>query len=245
MSRIINRGVRQRVVVAAALAALAAGMITACSPSAQNSVDPTSSSSDSTAGTSPEIQMRDAITAGDLAAATAVLDAGLDLDAELGGGANALQRAASAGQSEIVQLLLDRGADIEATLNQKTVLMMAAVTGNYDTVTVLVRAGANQDVQDPTSYGMLAFHHAARQGNLEALQAFLDLGTDPDVLENTQSTALMYTAYYGYLEASQLLIGAAADLNIRDQGGHTALYWASNQNHPEIAVIIEAAGGVE
>lgn len=235
---------RRRVALAAAVAALALAGVGACAPSGSGSADPTGAP-DATASVAPDAQMRDAIMAGDLAAATAALDAGLDPNADLGGGTAPIHRAASAGRSEIVRLLIERGADIEATVSGKTPLMMAAITGDYDTVTVLAEAGAAQDVRDLNDYGMLAFHHAARHGNVEALRAFLDLGTDPDVLENSHSTAIMFTAYNGHLEASQLLIDAGADLTIRDQGGQTALYWARTRNQPEIAAIIEAAGGAE
>ena len=73
----------------------------------------------------------------------------------------------------------------------------------------------------------------------------LKAGADVNALEGTHSTALMYAAYFGRLEAADILIKQGADLNVRDQGGHTALYWAKSTNHSDIAALISAAGGTE
>jgi len=55
---------------------------------------------------------------------------------------------------------------------------------------------------------------------------------------------LMYAAYYNNdTDVVELLIEQGADLNLLDNVSKTALHWANVQNHPDIAALIEAAGG--
>ncbi|MCJ7826643.1 MAG: ankyrin repeat domain-containing protein, partial [Demequinaceae bacterium] len=96
---------------------------------------------------------------------------------------------------------------------------------------------------NPKYYTATAWHYAAREGNIPALQVFLDAGVDIDLEATTHMTALIYAAFFGRAEAVQFLIDEGADLNVRDELNSTARGWAAYQGFPEIAAIIEAAGG--
>src|SRR5688572_12413934 len=58
-------------------------------------------------------QLFEAVRKGDLAAATAALDRGADVNAKFRYGSTALFKAAERGHAPIVKLLLDRGADVK------------------------------------------------------------------------------------------------------------------------------------
>ncbi|HEX3230645.1 MAG TPA: ankyrin repeat domain-containing protein, partial [Pyrinomonadaceae bacterium] len=58
-------------------------------------------------------QFWEAVRQGDLAAVTALLDKGADVNAKFRYGATALFKAAERGHTEIVKLLLARGADVK------------------------------------------------------------------------------------------------------------------------------------
>lgn len=86
---------------------------------------------------------------------------------------SALLHAAQNGHTEVVGLLLDRGADIDAaSQNGETALMAAGVLGHRDTVKALLERGANPAVQDnggATAYGRA--RHFARSEDAETVDA--------------------------------------------------------------------------
>ncbi len=226
----------------ASLAALASLTLFGCS-----AANPSPS-----ATTSPltlEEQMVQAIDAGDVTAVDAVLAAGLSSDANLGIGTEPvtpLHRAAAQDQADIVTLLIARGATIDAASGGITPLMMAAGSGAGEaTIAALLAGGADPLLQNARSYGMNALHYAARAGNVVALGVMLDTGVDINIEDPTKTTALIYAAYYGRTEAVTFLIAQGADVNVRDQWNTTARGWAIQQGFPEVAALVEAAGGVE
>jgi hypothetical protein len=73
----------------------------------------------------------------------------------------ALHYAAAAGNNEIVQTLLDRGADINArSPNLTTPLMIAAYEGYFPTVQLLLERGADVTLKNET--GLNAADYAKR-----------------------------------------------------------------------------------
>jgi ankyrin repeat protein len=223
----------------AALVGCAAEQSPAASPSASPPVAPTE--------VSLEQQMIDAIDAGDVEAAQAVLEAGLSPDAPLGGTAAdprlPLHRAAQADQTEIVTMLLDAGATVDATSGGLSPLMLAASSAGADTVQALLDGGADLTLPNYKFYSATAWHYAGREGNIPALQTFLDAGVDINLEDTTRTTAVIYAAFFGQADAVQFLIDHGCDLNIRDQWNSTARGWADFQGFPEIAEMIADAGG--
>ena len=86
-----------------------------------------------------------------------------------------LHYAAAGGHAEIVQLLLDHAAYIDAqSPNQTTPLMMAAMYGNTPTVTALLDAGADASLKNQKGMTALDFaREAGRQGAAELLERHL------------------------------------------------------------------------
>jgi ankyrin repeat protein len=225
----------------AALVGCAAEQSPAASPSTSPPVAPTTH-------VSLEQRMIDAIDAGDVEAARAVLDAGLSPDAPIGGTAAdpqlPLHRAAGADQTEIVTTLLDAGATVDATSGGLSPLMLAASSAGADTVQALLDGGADPTLPNYKFYSATAWHYAGREGNIPALQVFLGAGVDINLMDTTKTTALIYAAFFGQAEAVEFLLANGADPNIRDQWNSTARGWADFNGFPEIAGMIKDAGGV-
>jgi len=92
----------------------------------------------------------------------------------------------------------------------------------------------------------ISIHHAARDGNIEAVKQHIAAGTDvnakgydPWGKEIGGWTSLHLAAIYGHKEIAELLIAKGADVNAKDgRGGWTALHDAASEGHKEIAELL-------
>jgi ankyrin repeat protein len=126
------------------------------------------------------------------------LDMGRDL------GRFALHLAASQGQKEIVDLLIEQGAsthtkdDMDATL-----LHNAAIGGLSELARRLIEEGAPVDQQD--ARGRTSLHYAAKQGSLDIAKILVEKGIDMDIRGKDERTALHIAEDWGYEEIIRLL----------------------------------------
>ncbi len=119
------------------------------------------------------LRLREAVLLNDVELARRRLDEGADVDTGRGTyHGSLLQVAATHGRKEIVKLLLDRGAETEATddLGQ-TPLTAAASSGETEMVEILLDAGANIDALDWFSRSALA--NAASEGHQDTVARLL------------------------------------------------------------------------
>ena len=138
-----------------------------------------------------------AIKNGDFNTAKAFLESNpnLDLDQRDNEGNNALITAYKMGHTEMVQLLLANGANINAQdKNGWTILMMAAYKGHTKIVRSLLANGANINAQNKDQWTALMI--AAYKGHTETVQLLLERGAKTDTQNKDQWTALMISHLY-------------------------------------------------
>ncbi|HEY1552546.1 MAG TPA: ankyrin repeat domain-containing protein [Kofleriaceae bacterium] len=123
---------------------------------------------------------------GDAGAVSAALAAGADVAARDGNGWIALHEACRWGRLEAVEALLAAGSDpnLAHAQNEYTPLFVTTFTpGSAAIVRALIAAGAAPSLA--TSFGWTAMHNAAAEGDLEALEALLAAGGDPEIAGGT------------------------------------------------------------
>ncbi|CAE7321596.1 ANKRD50 [Symbiodinium sp. KB8] len=84
---------------------------------------------------------------------------------------------------------------------------------------------------------------AAERGSVDEVESMLQLPQDPDLLDSHGGrAALIYASYGGHLETVHLLLEAAANKDVADDHGYTALNRASGEGHVEIVRLLLEAG---
>ncbi|MEK6334712.1 MAG: ankyrin repeat domain-containing protein [Acidobacteriota bacterium] len=112
----------------------------------------------------------EAVRKGDLAAVTALLDKGADVNAKFRYGSTALFKAAERGHTEIVKLLLARGADVTVkdTFYGATAMTWALSNGHVETIRALLEKDSS-GVDDVLMTGV-------REGNVALVEVALAKG---------------------------------------------------------------------
>ena len=161
------------------------------------------------------------------------LDAGTDVNAKGVQGFTLLQQAALESRSplggtiKVVELLIAKGADVNAKGSQRgsTSLHFATGGGHKEIVELLIAGGA--DVNAKNEDGETPLHNAAYRGRTIIADLLIAKGADVNT-KTTQShergwTALHHAARYGRKEIVELLIANGADVNMKDRKGRTPL----------------------
>jgi ankyrin repeat protein len=154
--------------------------------------------------------------------------------------------AVKAGDQGAVAVLLQRGAEVDASeADGTTPLMWAAYGGDVAIARLLVTAGAK--VAATNAYGATAMAEAAALGDPALIELLLEAGVDANTANPEGETALMAVARTGNVAAARLLIDAGADVDATEAwGGQSALMWAAAQLQPEmVSVLIEAGAALD
>ncbi|XP_065346583.1 serine/threonine-protein phosphatase 6 regulatory ankyrin repeat subunit B-like [Cloeon dipterum] len=141
-----------------------------------------------------------------------------------------LHHAALANYPEIIEMLVNHGADVNLQNKNGWTALHLAARHNPELSQTLLDHGA--DVNSKHNDGWTALHFVT-QHNPELSQTLLDHGADVNSKDNDRWTALHYAAIHNP-ELSQTLIDHGADVNSKDNDGWTALHVAARYN-PELS----------
>ncbi len=125
-----------------------------------------------------------------------------------------LHVAAKWGKSNMVSLLLDRGAALEAkTRDGLTPLHCAARSGHEDVADAMVQRGAPLSAK--TKNGLAPLHMAAQGDHVDAARVLLHHRAPVDEVTVDYLTALHVAAHCGHVRVAKLLLERKADPNAR------------------------------
>jgi ankyrin repeat protein len=124
----------------------------------------------------------------------------------------------------------------------ESALARAAAAADGERVRALARAGAALDAPDAS--GFTALDWAARNDRVEAIQALVAAGADPDALDSGPNgwTPLIHAVHKQQAAAVRALLAAGADPNARARNGGVALMDAAMRGDLTVVEILLAAG---
>jgi uncharacterized protein len=145
-----------------------------------------------------------------------------------------LHIAAENGQTEIVDLLLKKGADINtrdrtngAPLSQgNSALILAAAMNHLDTVQLLLAQTKKPDVLLREREGKTAFWFAVANENLEMVKLLYSHGSKINLPDKTGASVLTATVLHKKYDVLDFLVSKGANINMADNSGSTPLMTA-------------------
>ncbi|KAL8844430.1 MAG: hypothetical protein Q9176_001340 [Flavoplaca citrina] len=185
--------------------------------------------------------LQEALMRSHLSIAEFLLERGASVDSHDSEGWTPLHQMAHSGKEplKIVNLLLDKGSDIEAKTftknstnfvfdNQATPLFLAAIQGHKGTIKALMDRGANARCRN--MIGEMPIHVACWRGHASVVKMMLEMGIDIEEKDLTyEETPLLKAASTGQIHVLRLLLERGANMDAVTQYGRNALIHARLQ----------------
>jgi len=162
-------------------------------------------------------------------------------NAENEAGETVLMFAARSGVERNIQLLIERGAEVNAIArNGWTALHFAADAGHHLVADLLIGAGARVDTKLSSVETPLML--AAKGGHINVLRVLLQAGAAVNLALANGWTSIHFCARYGNVEVLPLLLQAGADVEAKTTSGWTPLHVAVAAGKTEIVKSLLVAG---
>ncbi|MFC1603384.1 ankyrin repeat domain-containing protein, partial [Planctomycetota bacterium] len=150
----------------------------------------------------------------------------------------AIQRAAMAGHKDVVELLISKGADIDA--GEVSPIQLAVENGHKDIAELLIAKGADIDVKNETGNTLL--HLAAQGAHKDVVELLVEKSVNINARNNEGRAPTHLAAQRGQRDMIKLLLEKGADVNAKDNDGNTLLQHALQQRRWSIAKDLIDAG---
>ena len=174
--------------------------------------------------------------------AAMLIDAGAEVNLRDRGGESPLDLAAWRGFAELVDLLLDNGAELPSPDSQsgQMVAMFAADKGLVRLFELSADSGVDLGLRNENNGSLL--HSASQGGSAEIVARLLDEGFDPNEPDRYGRVPLHYAAEMGREDVAQILLDHDAEIDARSLSGESALNTAEWVEREAMASWLAAAG---
>jgi ankyrin repeat protein len=174
----------------------------------------------------------------------ALLDRGAEIDQRNEWGWTLLMWACGHDAVDLVELLIERGANLDASTSRQeaTALSIAIYNDNTEIANRLIEAGADVEKRFPDE---TAITFAAQYGRLPIIEKLLSVSAKVNARDKNGRTALMYAARGAgkkWKTTVSLLLDNGADVHAVDDGGANALIYAVWGRRTEIVRLLIKAG---
>lgn len=144
------------------------------------------------------------------------------------------------GNAEVIKALIDLGANPDAAdYSGKTPIMLAAWRRNEDVVNVLLKAGADLQINTPNGEELLTY---SARGMENLFQTMAENKASLNILTNEGRTLLHSAAAGGSIKIIKILFEKGFNVNQKDKFGWTPLHIAAEQGQRENISFLLAKG---
>ena len=167
---------------------------------------------------------------GDIDEVKELIDQGAEIDVVYEGGPifTSLIWASGNGYTDVVEYLIEKGANINQKMREDvTPLMWACVKEQIDIMELLIKKGADINVKDEE--GDTPLMHASNYGYMDIVEMLVEKGANVNEVTNGKRTALMKAVMNEHYEIAEYLIANGAHVNAKDSDGKTALMFAEDE----------------
>ena len=151
-----------------------------------------------------------------------LIEKGANVNVEYQRGYTPLMLASIFGDIKMVEILINNGADIDATYGDygETSLIFSIIYKHIEIASMLIERGAN--INFTVGYHRKnALMYAIESKNIEIISMLIERGIDINAQDNDGWTALMYASDKLDKDIVSILIKNGADINIKDNSGWT------------------------
>lgn len=174
------------------------------------------------------------------------LNTGVNPDIVDSQGYTALQRAAIAGNLQLVKLLVQNRANLTALSNNQfgdLPIHLAVAYGHQNIVGWMLDNGVPVDIRN--RLGATSLHSAAHNNRLEIARLLLDKGAavNAKVINSDNRTPLHEAAAIGSTDLVQLILDRGADISaVTSDENQTPLHWAEKEGQIRTAELLIQRG---
>ena len=145
------------------------------------------------------------------------------------------------GHNEVVELLINRGAEIESVDNIGcTALHRAALRGHMKIAKLLVETGA--DINKKKALGEFSLFYAVGSNRKKLTENLISQGADVNIKEGDGQAPLHLAAALGHREIAERLITNGADKNVKRRYDITPLHYAAAGGHKSVVELFIEKG---
>ena len=178
---------------------------------------------------------------GNVDMAGVLIAAGAEVNLRDEGGESPLDLAAWRGFRDLVNLLLDEGAELPlaGSVQAQYLAMFAAEKGLDRLFDLCVDAGVDLALRNENDGSLL--HSASQGGSSAVVSRLLDEGFDPNEVDRYGRTPIHYAAELGREDVARILLKKGADIDARSLSGETAFNTAVWVKRDEMAMFLAKA----
>jgi ankyrin repeat protein len=170
-----------------------------------------------------------------------LIGAGADVDPVDNLGGTPLTYAAFRASNDLVDVLLDHGAEVRTEGHLWIeVFHRACAHGQVRLAERMISRGL--DIATRNEDGKNALHSAAEGGSVELIVLLTDRGLSPVSVDYAGATPLHFSAGQGHTRATEGLLERGAPLDARDSLGRTALHLAREGGHQKVVDLLVRRG---
>ncbi|CAN9384185.1 unnamed protein product [Alternaria alternata] len=179
---------------------------------------------------------------GHVAVVRLLLDRGAAINSQSSDHDTPISDAVRSGQTEVVQVLLDAGADRTfhntGSLDSTTLMSIAVLNEDIDMVQLLLAAGVDVDERDKELHATGLWDAACLQ-SVDCVRVLLGAGADPNLPGGTSQGSPLMMVCSPYTEKSipivKMLLDAGANVDYVDSNGSTAYDLAKRAQNLRVA----------